>query len=117
VRLGAEGGAGDFLLDHLKLGFNLLYFTETDLPETLQQVINAARATGLPMNVIAVGATQPVTGAHQHLPDADGHLRERYGIPAHGGAYLLRPDQHVCARWITLDAKRLQAALATALPQ
>jgi 3-(3-hydroxy-phenyl)propionate hydroxylase len=51
------------------------------------------------------------------LPDADGHLRQRYGVPANGGAYLLRPDQHVCARWITLDATRLQAALTTALPQ
>jgi hypothetical protein len=37
-------------------------------------------------------------------------LRERYGVPTSGGAYLLRPDQHVCARWLTLDATRLQAA-------
>jgi 3-(3-hydroxy-phenyl)propionate hydroxylase len=29
---------------------------------------------------------------------------------------LLRPDQHICARWLTLDAARLQAALAKALP-
>jgi len=79
-------------------------------------VIHAARATGLPLNVTAVGAAQPVSGATQHLPDADGHLRARYGIPAHGGAYLLRPDQHVCARWLTLDAVRLKAALSTALP-
>mgnify|MGYP006146753871 CR=1 FL=1 len=53
----------------------------------------------------------------QHLPDADGHLRQRYGVPAHGGAYLLRPDQHICARWLTLDATRLQAALNNALPR
>ena len=33
-----------------------------------------------------------------------------------GAAYLLRPDQHVCARWLALDADRLQTALATALP-
>jgi 3-(3-hydroxy-phenyl)propionate hydroxylase len=51
------------------------------------------------------------------LPDADGHLRQRYGVAANGGAYLLRPDQHVCARWITLDATRLQAALTNALLQ
>jgi 3-(3-hydroxy-phenyl)propionate hydroxylase len=116
VRLGDTGGECDFLLDHLGGGFDLLYFTDTDLPEDLQQVINAARATGLPLNVIAVGAAQPVAGADKHLPDADGRLRARYGIPAQGGAYLLRPDQHVCARWITLNAMRLQAALNTALP-
>ena len=118
VRLGNTGdtgGEGDFLLDHLGGGFELLYFTDTDLSEDLQQVIKAARGKGMPLNVIAVGAAQPVSGADKHLPDADGHLRERYGIPAHGGAYLLRPDQHVCARWLALDAKRLQAALTTAL--
>jgi 3-(3-hydroxy-phenyl)propionate hydroxylase len=117
VRLGGQGGDGDFLLDHLGGGFDLLYFTDADLPEDLQQVINATRAQGMPLNVTAVGASQPVAGADKHLPDADGHLRERYGVPAHGGAYLLRPDQHVCARWLSLDAARLQAAFANALPQ
>jgi 3-(3-hydroxy-phenyl)propionate hydroxylase len=62
-----------------------------------------------------------VAGAHKHLPDANGHLRTRYGIPvdgrAHGAAYLMRPDQHICARWLRLDAPRLQAALQTVLPQ
>jgi 3-(3-hydroxy-phenyl)propionate hydroxylase len=114
VRLGDTGGEGDFLLDHLGGGFDLLYFTDTDLPEALQQVINAARGTGMPLNVMAVGAAQPVSGADKYLHDADGHLRARYGILAHGGAYLLRPDQHVCARWLQLDAHRLQAALVTA---
>jgi 3-(3-hydroxy-phenyl)propionate hydroxylase len=51
------------------------------------------------------------------LPDTDGHLRQRYGVTNPGAAYLLRPDQHICARWLSLDANRLQAALATALPQ
>jgi 3-(3-hydroxy-phenyl)propionate hydroxylase len=111
-------GANDFLLDHLGSGFDLLYFTdEAALPEALQKVVNAAREKGMPLNVIAVGAAQPVAGADKHLPDADGHLRQRYGVPANGGAYLLRPDQHICARWLTLDATRLQAALTTALPR
>jgi 3-(3-hydroxy-phenyl)propionate hydroxylase len=109
-------GTNDYLLDHLGGGFDLLYFTNSDLPEELQQVISTARATGLPLKVTAVGAAQVVAGADQHLPDADGQLRQRYGVPANGGAYLLRPDQHICARWLTLDSTRLQAALTTALP-
>jgi len=110
--------ANDFLLDHLGGGFDLLYFTEAAaLPAPLQQVVDATRARGVPLKVTAVGAAQPVAGADQTLTDADGHLRARYGVQASGAAYLLRPDQHVCARWLTLDATRLQAALATALPQ
>jgi len=111
-------GANDFLLDHLGGGFDLLYFTDTPaIPEALQQTIQAARAHGMPLRVIAVGSPTPVAGADTTLADADGHLRQRYGVPANGGAYLLRPDQHICARWLTLDATRLQAALQTALPQ
>jgi 3-(3-hydroxy-phenyl)propionate hydroxylase len=75
------------------------------------------RARGVPIRLTAIGAAQAVAGADHTLADADGRVRQRYGVPASGGAYLLRPDQHVCARWLTLDATRLQAALATALPQ
>jgi len=109
-------GANDFLLDHLGGSFDLLYFTDTDMPEALQQVIEQARARGMPLKVTAVGTTHCVGGAQQHLPDSDGHMRQRYGVPANGAAYLLRPDQHICARWLSLDATRLQAALTTALP-
>ncbi len=108
----------DFLLDHLGGGFDLLYFTEAAaIPEPLQQVVAATHARGVPLKVIAVGATQPVAGADLTLADVNGHFRQRYGVQASGAAYLLRPDQHVCARWLTLDATRLQAALNIALPQ
>ena len=111
-------GINDFLLDHLGGGFDLLYFTDAEaLPAALRSVIDVARQKGMPIQVIAVGAAQAVQGADKTLPDADGHLRQRYGVPANGAAYLLRPDQHICARWLTLDATRLQAALSTALPQ
>lgn len=113
IRLGAD----DYLLDHLGGGFDLLYFTQAPaLPEPILATVNAARARGIPLKVIAVGAAQPVPGADLTLADANGHFRQRYGMQASGGAYLLRPDQHVCARWLTLDGTRLQAALGTALP-
>jgi 3-(3-hydroxy-phenyl)propionate hydroxylase len=114
VRLGAD----DYLLDHLGGGFDLVYFTQAAaVPQPLLDVVTAARAKGVPIRVIAIGASAPVAGADLTLADADGHCRDRYGVPASGGAYLFRPDQHICARWLTLDAVRLQAALNTALPQ
>ena len=118
VRLGVSGGEGDFLLDHLGGGFDLLYFTDAPaLPDALHNAIQTAHKQGIPLQVIAVGAASAVTGADKTLPDTQGHLRQRYGVPANGAAYLLRPDQHICARWLSLDATRLLAALHTALPQ
>jgi len=114
IRLSAD----EFLLDHLGGGFDLLYFTgDNALPESIQSVVAATRARGVPLTVIAVGSTHPVAGADKTLADGDAHLRKRYGVQSSGAAYLLRPDQHVCARWLTLDATRLQAALASALPR
>lgn len=109
--------ANNFLLDHLGGGFDLLYFTDAEaIPDSIYKTITSARAKGIPLNVIAVGSDHKLRGADTSLPDTDGRLRKRYGVPANGGAYLLRPDQHVCARWLTLDAVRLEAALNTALP-
>lgn len=106
-----------YLLDHLGGGFDLLYFTEEDaIPEPIQTVVRQALERGVALRVTAIGHAGPVTGANQCFADEDGHFRARYGVPASGAAYLLRPDQHVCARWLTLDAHRLQAALRTALP-
>ena len=114
IRLAAD----DYLLDHLGGGFDLLYFTDASrIPDPLQRVVAHTRALGMALRVIAVGAAQPVVGADLTLADAEGHFRARYGVRASGAAYLLRPDQHVCARWMALDATRLQAALNTALPQ
>ncbi len=114
VRLASD----DYLLDHLGGGFDLLVFTEeAALAQPLQQAVAAARLQGVPLRVVAIGAARPVAGADVTLADTDGRCRQRYGVEADGAAYLLRPDQHVCARWLTLDAARLNAALRAALPQ
>ena len=45
---------------------------------------------------------------------ADGALAERYLGGAEAAVYLIRPDQHVAARWTAFDAEAVTAALATA---
>lgn len=114
VRLGAD----EFLLDHLGGGFDLLYFSSGEaVPQALQAALTQARERGLPIRVHAVGAAVPVQGADVCHADAHGRVRARYGVIASGAAYLLRPDQHVCARWMTLDAARLRSALDMLLGQ
>lgn len=108
VRLGPD----DYLLDHLGGGLDLLYFTDAgSLAAPLRSAVRAARERGLPLKVTAVSSGHDVEGADRTLADPQGHLRARYGVATAGSAYLFRPDQHVCARWITLDATRLSAAL------
>ena len=50
------------------------------------------------------------------LADAEGWAAQRYDAQP-GTAYLIRPDQHVCARWRHLDSAHVRAALARATGQ
>ncbi|XOT96723.1 FAD-dependent oxidoreductase, partial [Alcaligenes pakistanensis] len=42
--------------------------------------------------------------------DSQDMLRQRYDALS-GSCYLIRPDQHLCARWRHLDGQAVQAAL------
>ena len=47
------------------------------------------------------------------LHDTAGTVADRCDLRP-GSAYLIRPDQHVAARWRSLDVAKVQAALARA---
>lgn len=105
-------GPDDYLLDHLGGALDLLLFTESSaVPADLLAVADEFRAKGVPLHITTIGAPGAVEGADRSLADAHSRVRRRYGVERSGAAYLLRPDQHVCARWQVLDAARLRAAL------
>jgi len=86
-----RAGQPDWLLKHLGQGFVLLSFGPVPAVEGL--------------SVLEIG---------RDLIDSEGVLAQRYdGRP--GTVYLLRPDQHVAARWRGFDAAKVQAALRRAL--
>lgn len=82
-----------------------------------QTQISALRAAaeGLAaLDVLLVGeAARAVEGALS-LVDADGLIAQRYDAQP-GTVYLLRPDQHVCARWRQPSADAVRTALRRAL--
>ncbi|MGB5957450.1 FAD-dependent monooxygenase [Pseudomonas sp.] len=107
----------DYLFDRLGASFYLLYFTDRDcIPSDVVEQVNVIRSSGLPLQIIAVAQNGQATisGADQQLDDASGHIAAKYGI-TRTGAYLVRPDQHISARWLQLSAAQLQSAIDTAL--
>ena len=110
---GAEEG---WLLRQLGGGFTLLHF---GVPDAAGRAALHALAQGAvpiqPLLVLAPGAS----AAHEmaSLPavqDTQG-LAARRCDARPGSAYLIRPDQHVAARWRTLDASAVRRALRRAL--
>ncbi|TPG49527.1 FAD-dependent oxidoreductase [Roseomonas nepalensis] len=89
--LDAPLAGGDWLLRHLGGGFVLLHFGEA---------APAPPATVPPLRVLAVTAAA----------DAEGLAARRYDARP-GTTYLIRPDQHVCARWRRFDPEAVRAAL------
>jgi len=114
VRLSAD----EFLLDHLGGSFDFMYFTSSGgIPGDILALMKSVRAEGFPIKIIAIGSNARVEGVDLVLSDELSQIRECYGITTDGGAYLFRPDQHICARWITVDTTRLSSALKKALPK
>ncbi|MFM7704394.1 MAG: FAD-dependent oxidoreductase [Rubrivivax sp.] len=88
-------GREEWLLEQLGCGFTLLSFGPAQ----------AVQVGGVTAEVLQVG---------RDIEDARGVLTERYdGRP--GTVYLIRPDQHVAARWRTFDEAWVRAALRRAL--
>lgn len=86
----------EFLLRGLGGGFTLLTIG-ADAPESLDE-------DGIPLRRLALTEADDPTGA----------IRERYLGTADRAVYLIRPDQHVAARWDHYDETAVRAALRRA---
>lgn len=109
------GGRTDWLLNHVGGQFQLLYYVDDasalDAAQAQQLAALAHDTIGVQTIVVAQHGTAPAPLAT--LLDAQGAIRQRYDLQP-GSCYLLRPDQHVAARWRSFDAARVRAAVARA---
>ncbi len=104
------GPHGEWLLDYLGGGFVLLAFGN---------VVPAAAAHALEIDAIGcrVVTIGGVAGEGRVvLHDHEGLVAQRYD-GREGTCYLLRPDQHVCARWRAFDLAAVRAAIRRATAQ
>ncbi len=104
------GGRPDFFLRHVGAGFCLVHFTDG-------QTVSAAYKGPAPLSLIVVvpgGTQRPGADGQIVIEDVQGLLAQRYDARA-GTTYLLRPDQHVAARFRKLDPASITAALHRAI--
>ncbi|CAN5491418.1 FAD-dependent oxidoreductase [soil metagenome] len=111
-----------WLLGHVGGGaFTALVFDDAAAVNTLQgagaglaalsvvHIVRGASSASAKSAPTAPAKTPPIT-----LGDTEGLAAQRFDARP-GSVYLLRPDQHVCARWRTLDVTAFRAALQRAL--
>ena len=105
-------GEADWLLRHLGSGFTLIYFTERrPVPD---RALQALEFDGVPVRPVVIVKPGQEEDHAAPLVDRDGSAGLRYdGQP--GTCYLIRPDQHVAARFRRFDIAALRSARDRAL--
>jgi 3-(3-hydroxy-phenyl)propionate hydroxylase len=105
-------GRDAWLLPHTGQGFVLMRF---GLPGAIEvaaiDALAKNRVPVFPLLVLRAGEHAPA--GHKAVTDHDGLAASRYDARP-GTCYLIRPDQHVAARWHHFDAAAVRAALARA---
>jgi 3-(3-hydroxy-phenyl)propionate hydroxylase len=97
----ADGSTGWLLRECHVAQFTALVFGQGDAAE---RGLQALKASDFPLHIVRVEASAP-----------EGELAtQRYDAQS-GTVYLLRPDQHVCARWRQPTAANIRAAIDHAL--
>ena len=66
-----------------------------------------------PVVVVPRGGSTRLPHGLEAIEDSEGWLAQRFDA-CPGTVYLLRPDQHVCARWRRFDSNHIDAAVARA---
>ncbi|MBT2333371.1 FAD-dependent oxidoreductase [Variovorax paradoxus] len=99
--LRADGSAGWLLRECHVVQFTALLF---GTGEAAERSLQALKACGFALHVVRVQGTTP-----------EGELATRRYDAQPGTVYLLRPDQHVCARWRKPTVANIRAAIDHAL--
>ena len=111
----AEGNEG-WLLQHTGDAFMLLLFAQkpADVDAATLAALRALADAPIPVQTkLVVREDAPAPAGCRVLVDTKGLAAERLDARP-GTAYLLRPDQHVTARWRRLDVAAVRAANARA---
>ncbi len=112
IKLGMQDG---WLIDQLGNRFQGLYFCDDPaaISHSVQAQFSVLAQSALPIEALVIARKPGQVANAKVVLDISGVLAKRYDAQD-GTYYLARPDQHIAARWRTLDAVRVQQALARA---
>ena len=109
-------GQDAWLLDQVGNGFAALLFADAEPSADMLTQLQALQTGQRPVTPLIVASRPLDVPGVKVIVDAQGLMAKRYDGQS-GTTYLLRPDQHVAARWRQLDAAKIQQALARATCQ
>jgi 3-(3-hydroxy-phenyl)propionate hydroxylase len=112
----SENGDEGWLLNKVGQQFVALYFADDpgEMDVATVSALSKLSCGGIPVQPMVISRKAgTVAGGIRTLEDPRGIAAQRYDAKS-GTVYLLRPDQHVAARWRTFDARQVIAAVATA---
>jgi 3-(3-hydroxy-phenyl)propionate hydroxylase len=113
-----QEGQPAWLLQQLGQQFTgVLFRGEQGIDHATQAALDALQASPIPLKLVVVtsgNAKAASSTGVQIVHDAEGLASARYDAKP-GTFYLIRPDQHVCARWRQLDVDAVAHALKRAL--
>ena len=110
-----SGSRTGWLLGEMDTRFQLLYYVEdaSQISAAQAQALAALAHDRIGVQAVVVAKTGAAPHGLLTLLDTQGSIAQRYDLQP-GTCYLLRPDQHVAARWRSFDAARVRAAVARA---
>ena len=108
-------GQPGWLLHQLGNRFQLLHYVDdaSTLDEKTALALAQLAQAAIAIEAIIVAPRGQAPAGLKTLIDTDGCIAQRYDLRP-GTTYLVRPDQHVAARWRALYASKIKAALARA---
>jgi 3-(3-hydroxy-phenyl)propionate hydroxylase len=106
---------GDYFLDYLGLGFTGLYFTRQErIPKRILDLFVRLGTFDKNFKPLIVAGQSLQPAGIKVIEDRHGSIFEGYAA-TDGSFYLLRPDRHVAARWISVEPDEVERALLAAL--
>jgi len=110
-------GEPGWFLNRVGEGFTALYFSDaSDIDAATAAALNRLKYGAIavkPVVVVPRGGEAPLPHGLESIEDKEGWLAQRFDARP-GTTYLIRPDQHVCARWRQFDPTHVEAAVARA---